>query len=495
MNKGKTHKKDKDSRYKEVSKKPKSVNPYEEIDITESKNEDMPYFPIIYNIPSSKDSIFTKEIDPVFTINSAPPLFNKGYHFYNHATKDKMDIIDQLPTKREFYRIIGRFESQVDGSPENSVNTYAHKYFGIDKGIPDILSRGFYKFWELIIMFNLIPTDKSNFISAHLAEGPGAFVQATMFFRDMFTDKKHTSKNDKYYAIGLHSDNIDKKYIPQMDQKFVDYYSKEKPKRIEVHKAYSTKDLQLGGKRDTGDLTKIRTILNFGGNFKDAKADLITADSGLNWGDENTQEQNSLMLIIGEICSALLDQATGGIFVIRLFETFTNVTNKLIKMLSEYYDTVHGAKPLMSRESTAEKYIICKGYKGLDKTKNNIKKLLQVLKDWETIKKKDNRFLFDIFPDYVFDSKFSNTMLAMNTEIANKQIEAINKMVIFINKQDYYGSDYNKFKDVQIKSSEFWIKTYFPENNTDMKNIMQNTIKIRIANSESRIDAYQKELE
>ena len=62
---------------------------------------------------------------------------------------------------------------------------YLKTYFDSDKK-PDILSRAFYKLWELFFMFDLIDLKSKDFVSAHLAEGPGSFIQATMFYRDKF---------------------------------------------------------------------------------------------------------------------------------------------------------------------------------------------------------------------------------------------------------------------------------------------------------------------
>ena len=87
-------------------------------------------------------------------------------------------------------------------------------------------------------MFNIIPKDSSNFVSAHLAEGPGSFIQATIAYRELFAGEK--SKNDKYYGVTLHSEQ-DEKHVPKLDKSFIDYYKKEKPQRFFQHKTYSKK--------------------------------------------------------------------------------------------------------------------------------------------------------------------------------------------------------------------------------------------------------------
>jgi hypothetical protein len=45
-----------------------------------------------------------------------------------------------------------------------------------------------------------------------------------------------------------------------------------------------------------------------------------------------------------------------------MFETFTHLSIKIILILINLYDECHIYKPLMSRESNSEKYLICKNF-------------------------------------------------------------------------------------------------------------------------------------
>jgi hypothetical protein len=53
---------------------------------------------------------------------------------------------------------------------------------------------------------------------------------------------------------------------------------------------------------------------------------LFTADGGFEWKDENFQEQEAYKLILGEILTCLKIQLYGGVFVIKLFEIYTDIT-------------------------------------------------------------------------------------------------------------------------------------------------------------------------
>jgi hypothetical protein len=461
---------------------------YKNIKLFDTTNDNLIYTPLIYTVPKITKTI--DKFEPLFAGTFALPRMDLGFHYYNHATKDKMEIVHELATRRKFYSVINKFESEIDGDIEHSVSHIAKQFFDFEKTKkPSILSRGFYKMWEMIQMFKLVPLDVSDFVSAHLAEGPGAFTQATILYRDMYIKKKYTTKNDKYYAITIHvDDELEKNHVPKMEKKFMEYYENEKPQRLLVHKTYplsaikEEKKQKGGSDKDNGDLRKVETIINFGKEFKTNKAMLVTGDGGMNWNNENTQEQESLMLIYGQICTALIIQEDGGTFVLKLFETFTTVTLKLITILNQLYSEVIIVKPLMSRDSNSEKYLICKNFKGFDKNIKIIKQLLSILKQW---KKNMQGSLIDI-NNIDLDEKFINMIIALNTEIANRQIESINKIFIFIKKQDYYGQDYNNFKNSQISTSSYWTKLFLTHDADENNKLYITNINLATTNSNTR---------
>ena len=276
------------------------------------------YAPFVIKIPptSADNNIFDTEINPVMTSNIDYPLFSLGFHHYIHSNKKKMEILNEFQGKKKVYLVMNEFERYIDNYPEDIGNT-SDQYFKITKNkLPNILSRGFYKLWEMLNMFDLIDTSNPNFVSAHLAEGPGSFIQATMFFRERYTK---SSKNDKYYAVTLHPED-EGGHVPDLETTFIKHYSTEKPQRFILHKTYSR--AQSGGfpDRDNGDITDPKTIELFGGQMGTDKAHFITADGGINWENETTQEQESFRLIIGQIVAALKIQAPGGNFVCKFFE-------------------------------------------------------------------------------------------------------------------------------------------------------------------------------
>jgi len=464
--------------------KKQSVNTEKSTEIVELLDKptivsELKHAPIMLELPQISSSIFSHESNVLFSTNIDYPRGEYGFHHFIHANKNKMEILKQFEGKKKVYLVMNNFERYIDNY-DDSIGNVSKKFFGLsDK--PDILSRGFYKLWEILLMFNLIDIKNGDFVSAHLAEGPGSFIQATMFYRDMYC-AKGISKNDKYYAVTLHSEDTGgANHVPELETKFVDYYKKEKPQRFMLHKTY-TKEQSGGAKdKDNGDLINPKTIKLFGGQMTE-KADLVTGDGGFEWINENVQEQEAYTLIIAQIVAASKVQKKGGNFVCKFFETFTKTSIKIVAMLAQLYDKIYFVKPLMSRSSNSEKYAVCLGFKYDDKHKdfkNVSKKLDDILKTIHDNKNKQNKIV-DIFSDYVLPKNFVNSLIELNRLVSNQQLKSINEIVRFVKREIYSGDEYHERREKQIEGSVYWINLFFTkslsENKEQYKNIVSNVL-------------------
>lgn len=434
------------------------------------------YQPFIIDLPKVDTDIFTHEEESVFSVNIEYPKFSLGFQHYLHANKEKIKpLFDRFKNKKKIYRVMNHFETKIDNY-DQSISDYANTYFDIKGDKPKILSRGFYKLWELLFMYDLIKQE-DNFVSAHLAEGPGSFIQATMFYRDKFTKN---SKNDKYYAVTLHSENLDN-HVPELEKDFVKFYEKEKPQRFILHKTYPKQVAGSLSNKDNGDLTDPKTIKLFsklvGGSDGNVKADFITADGGINWENENTQEQESYMLIFSQIISALKLQKKKGNFVCKFFETYTIPSIKFISVLQQFYEKINIVKPLTSRLSNSEKYVVCLNFK-FDPTDSLYLKMIKKLEKIH-LSAHSNKILnlIDIFPKYNLPTDLLNYIVFMNIEIANIQFKNVNDIIKFINAQNYYGDVYQMRRDLQIHANKYWISRFFTNiKNNDIKKDVSNLI-------------------
>lgn len=439
------------------------------------------YNPLIFDLSHiEKTDIIGSTYDAQFSNSICFPEFKLGFHHFIHATKDKMEVVEEYGSRKKIYLVTSLFEKNIDYKEKTDSGV---DYTSIDAGIksfiksikpdfPPLLNRAFLKMWEILVEFDLIP-ETENFVSSHLAEGPGSFIQATILYREMMAKlgKIKSASKDNYYGVTLHSDH---EHL-LMHQDFIKYFAKEPHNRLHIMETKSIselKDLYGGGKSlatapiTNGDLTKLNTIRQFAGGkvsiggkgSKDVESfakpsDLITSDGGFDWKRENLQEQEAYKLIFSEILTALKLQKDGGNFVIKIFETYTKITIKLIQMLRQFYSQVYISKPYTSRISNSEKYIICKGFKKSTISSKIISKLEEQL---ETINKNSQYQILDMFTNIKLSDNVYNAYKQINLDLQVKQYIGINNIIKFLNLDNYNGVEFNQYLDKQIVAAHFW---------------------------------------
>jgi len=435
------------------------------------------YKPQIYDVSSTRKKRVLEHDPNIEYLNTiCMPLMKLGFHMSLYKTKERMELLNQFSNRKKIYLVTSLFEKEIDRPSDNKIVTIGEEldnfiHDNISKKNPPILTRAYLKLWEIILMFDLIPQD-NKFISSHLAEGPGSFIQATILYRDYLAAKKKVkSSNDKYYAVTLHSTN---EYL-HMEKQFMDHYNKEKPKRLHILETIPTKDINdlYGGgyeEKTNGDLTKLSTINIFAGGAKTKafaeKSDFITADGGFEWKNENFQEQEAFRLIFGEILTALKTQNDNGHFVLKIFDTFTLPTLYLIELLKDYYKNVYICKPYTSRASNSEKYIVCKYFKGIsDKDLTILDKILVDLD------KNKNYYVNQIFPTFKIDENDLQYYVKINNKLALSQYIAMNKILTFLQLDNKNGAEYNDYHNLQINATKLWIDKYLKNINSVANNI------------------------
>ena len=288
------------------------------------------------------------------------------------------------------------------------------------------LSRSYFKLWEMIKDFNLIQKQK-KFTTAHIAEGPGGFIEAVIKYRN-------SNINDILYAITLRSDTLE---IPGWN-KSTQYLNQHKNIKISY------------GSDGTGDIYKINNIKHFvTTGVENNKMDLITADGGFDFSiDFNKQEQLSYRLVFCQIVIALSIQKEGGHFVCKLFDLFHLSTIKLIWLLHCFYETVYVTKPFTSRPANSEKYLVAKGFQGI--SLDYLEQLYNVVQLWETVEITPFNII-DIF-DCNLPTYFLESFSEYNYHIVKRQIESIiktlllsnikinQKLIKYIRHQQYYNA-------------------------------------------------------
>jgi len=436
------------------------------------------YNPFIFKLDSGNSDILERpNKDNLITSSTINlPLSSLGFHNYFHRTKSAMSITNNLQTKQKFYFVVNPFEEEV-ANYEDSLNNLTKYYLNIKDDRPEILSRSFYKMWEMLYLFNL--ADKKELTYAALAEGPGPFIQAVILFREKLGSGV---ANDKIFGVQVHSEKG--KYL-EMGKQFLGFYSDNVPGLINIHSTIDPSKSKKHKAKSTGDITDVKTISLFKKDIEKSKqyADLITADGEFECDDNNFQEQETYKLVLGEIVAALNVQAKNGNFVLKIFESFTIPTIKLLYILSSFYNEMYIYKPSFSRPTESERYVICKGFKYDHKKDTSfldtrIKSLQLVLEGMNTL-----RFVYDIYPDLQVPESFINKIKFINIKIANPQQIIINEIIKYIKENNYFGDKYHMFREKQIEATKWWVNNFYPpsknlfdKNKDDLQKMIDATL-------------------
>jgi hypothetical protein len=193
--------------------------------------------------------------------------------------------------------------------------------------------------------------------------------------------------------------------------------------------------------------------------FKNKKNyDLIIVDTNKEWINKDNQEQESYYLIIEEIILALSIQNNNGDLILKVFDTMTLQTLKIIYILSVLYEDIFIYKPFLSNTTESDKYIICKNFKNNKDLNKLIDKLKNILKQ-----KNNDLYLNDFLLNLEVSDDIINTFKFINVKLVNIQQIIIDEIVIYINENNYFGDKYHNFRNEQINASKWWISTFFSD--------------------------------
>lgn len=290
------------------------------------------------------------------------------------------------------------------------------------------ISRSYFKLIEILYNFNFNFDTKIN--SFHLAEGPGGFIEAMVNYR--------RNKNDKYYGITLMTKDND---VPKWN-KIQDFLTKNKNINI-----------VYGPKKD-GNLYFLHNLEYFKQNYYN-KFDFVTGDGGFDYSvDFNSQEKNSINLLFCEILYALIIQKVNGSFVLKIFDSFHNMTMQLLNILCYFYKEVHIYKPHTSREANSERYIVCKFMKNVN---NRIDIINELCKNFDELK---NKKITNIFSNPM-NNYFLNKIEEINAIHGQQQIENILQTLNYIEDNLIQNKEkVDKMKLLNIKKCIQWCINY-----------------------------------
>lgn len=208
------------------------------------------------------------------------------------------------------------------------------------------LSRSYFKMIEILQVakfFDRLAKGTQKLRSVHVAEGPGGFIEA-------FLDKasNHRIPVSKVFAMTLKPTN---NHIPGWRRA---YNFLQKHPEIKI--SY--------GEDGTGNLYESANQESFVRLAEGQKAHLFTGDGGFDFSVNYEEQEKSVFLLL--VASALIGLQVllpEGMFVLKLFDLFSDTTQLLIRLISLCFKEWTLYKPATSRPCNSERYLVCRGFR------------------------------------------------------------------------------------------------------------------------------------
>ena len=339
-----------------------------------------------------------------------PPLANKSFI-------NSVDINDLYMQKQEIDNL---YKTKKGEKTWKYASRLLNEYELIPDKYNSISSRAFFKLKEILAVFNII--SGSSYVSAHICEAPGGFIEATEH------ECKEKNINLRWVTQSMVSKN---KNIPKINNNLKNKYSGQIIQHL------------------NSDITNNQVTSHFINTcfslFPEG-LDLVTGDGGFDVSDNfNIQEQKSFILIFIETLISLKILKKGGTMIIKIFDIFTVPTYQLIYFISSVFGETWIYKPKMSRPANGEKYIIAKNYEGFSKVQWN--------NDLFKIK---GKYISSLFDCSVPQQSAHASIIKFNNKYIKIQLNFIKNVLKFIKEQNY--NDKKKYKELQLLCADSYCK-------------------------------------
>lgn len=356
-----------------------------------------------------------------------------NYNISYDKEKIRLDlrIVDDITDTKE-YRInkLRDLLDNIDVDTWKNVRHYINNYdFEVN---PPIINRAFFKYWEIIYEFDIFKKYNDEYI-LHCCEAPGGFIQGT----NMLVKKEKANKEYDEDGFEIVKKKINKKKIwtISLNKSLSQYRNYNLPSYNKI--ALNSNVKVVYGEDDTGDITNWENI-EYIKKTSNEKFYLITADGGFDErSDFNNKEVLHYRLILSEIYTAIKLQKKGGVFILKMFDIYTESNYQLLYLLSQCYKQVFIYKPLTSRPTNSEKYIICRDFRICENEREYI--ISELSKFY-----KENFVNYEIFTLFEkIPEDFRKTITYVNEKILENQVENLELAIKLCNDKEFI-KNYNK---------------------------------------------------
>ena len=230
-------------------------------------------------------------------------------------------------------------------NPYEIVYTHEDRHFHPSIALIKPLSRSYFKMIEMMHVlqfFEGLPKQQPKIRSAHIAEGPGGFIQALV-------ELCERNKKILQSATAMTLKSNDQR-VPGWRRASVFLHHH---REVKLHY----------GADGTGDVYKPENQTSF--VEAAAGAHLFTADGGFDFSvNYEIQEQRVYHLLISSAITGLRCLGKDGAFIIKIFDIFSEHTKFLVTLLSHCFTEWMLYKPALSRPCNSERYFLGRGFRG-----------------------------------------------------------------------------------------------------------------------------------
>lgn len=302
------------------------------------------------------------------------------------------------------------------------------------------------KLTEILNHENIIDTTKiqnNHFKHFANAEMPGNFIVAVNFYLK-------TNAPDIIYD--WYGNSLLPGVMGPKSEGLPDYYG--------FYKKYREKWI-MDEKKMNGDITNLNNIKYIEKYFDTiGKCDLYTSDAGisLDINDFNDQENIEINLKLAEVLCALISLKENGNMIIKIYTFFEKATIDVLIILSKLFETFKVVKPMTSKPTNSENYIVGIGYIGYNHASKYIDIFTQKISNFNNF-----GYINNIDNDDIL--LFNNAL----NQIYNKQITFIERNLYYFEK--FYNDsliDFNIVKDIYntyIKKLVYYYYEKYATNN------------------------------
>ena len=314
-------------------------------------------------------------------------------------------------------------------NPYEIVYTHEDRFFHPSIALIKPLSRSYFKMIEMMNVlqfFEQFPKQQNKIRSAHIAEGPGGFIQALV-------ELCERNKKTHFVATAM--------TLKASDQCVPGW------RRASTFLSHNRQIKLHFGADGTGDIYNLENQESFV-NAASPGVHLFTADGGFDFSvNYEIQEKCVFHLLVSSAIIGLRCLLNDGSFILKVFDLFSEHSRFLIILMSHCFKEWVLYKPSLSRPCNSERYFLGRGFRGLPPT---------ILKHLYDLKQNalNNLYTVDLSGSFVDHMSYFDEHIRINTE---EQLKAIERAEIYAKNPEEW---YSKQLPLDFETSRAWCERF-----------------------------------